>query len=95
MAGNLDLHIHTTASDGSDTPLELARKVAAAGLTPVFGENCTWFAEAKLVLVCRKLYVAPLVEEGFVDKSIVEQCYPGKDFHEMYFGEIVEALVKE
>ena len=33
MAGNLDLHIHTTASDGSDTPLELARKVAAAGLT--------------------------------------------------------------
>lgn len=70
-------------------------KVAAAGLTPVYGDGCTWFAEAKLVLVCRKLYVAPLLEEGFVDKSIVEQCYPGKDFHEMYFGEIVEALVKE
>ena len=33
MAGNLDLHIHTAASDGSDTPAELARKVAAAGLT--------------------------------------------------------------
>ena len=32
MAGNLDLHIHTTASDGSDTPLELAGKVDAAGL---------------------------------------------------------------
>ena len=33
MAGNLDLHIHTTASDGADTPRELAKKVAAAGLT--------------------------------------------------------------
>lgn len=33
MAGNLDLHIHTAASDGSDTPAELAEKVAAAGLT--------------------------------------------------------------
>ena len=32
MAGNLDLHIHTTASDGSDTPSELAQQVAAAGL---------------------------------------------------------------
>ena len=32
MAGNLDLHIHTAASDGSDTPAELAEKVAAAML---------------------------------------------------------------
>ena len=33
MRSCIDLHIHTTASDGSDTPPELARKVAAAGLT--------------------------------------------------------------
>lgn len=32
MASMVDLHIHTTASDGSDTPAELARKAAAAGL---------------------------------------------------------------
>lgn len=70
-------------------------KVAAAGLTPVFGEGYTYFAEAKLVLVCRKLYVAPLVEEGFVDKSIIDECYPGKDFHDMYIGQICEVLVKE
>ncbi|MBQ7346187.1 MAG: flavin reductase family protein [Oscillospiraceae bacterium] len=69
-------------------------KVAAAGLTPVFGEGYTYFAEAKLVLVCRKLYVAPLVEEGFVDKSIIDECYPGKDFHDMYIGQICEVLVK-
>ena len=32
MAGKVDLHIHTTASDGADTPRELAAKIAAAGL---------------------------------------------------------------
>ena len=32
MASKVDLHIHTTASDGADTPGELAAKVAAAGL---------------------------------------------------------------
>ena len=32
MANKVDLHMHTTASDGADTPGELAAKVAAAGL---------------------------------------------------------------
>lgn len=32
MTSIADLHIHTTASDGSDTPAELAKKVTAAGL---------------------------------------------------------------
>ena len=32
MASKVDLHIHTTASDGADTPRVLAEKIAAAGL---------------------------------------------------------------
>ncbi|MBE6951390.1 MAG: PHP domain-containing protein [Ruminococcaceae bacterium] len=32
MASKLDLHIHTTASDGSDTPALLAEKLAASGI---------------------------------------------------------------
>ena len=32
MAAKVDLHIHTTASDGADTPRALAEKIAAAGL---------------------------------------------------------------
>lgn len=70
-------------------------KVAAVGLTPVSDENTTWFAEAKLVLVCRKLYHAPILEEGFVDRQVMEEAYPKRDFHEMYVGEIVKALVQE
>lgn len=69
-------------------------KVAKTGLTPVFGEGYTYFAEAKVVLVCRKLYRAPIIEEGFFDKSIIDDCYPNKDFHDMYIGQIVEVLVE-
>ena len=70
-------------------------KVAAVGLTPVFEEGCTYFAEAKLVLVCRKLYRAPLQEAGFTDREVLEKNYPDRDLHEMYVGQIVKVLVKE
>lgn len=66
-------------------------KISETGLTPVFGTDSTWFEEAKLVLVCRKLYHAPLLEEGFTDRQIVEHNYPERDFHEMYISEIIEA----
>ena len=70
-------------------------KVKTAGLTPVFDGESTWFAEARLVLVCKKLYQAPLVERGFIDPALVEENYPQRDFHEVYIGEIVRALAEE
>lgn len=70
-------------------------KVGKMGLTPVFGDGYTYFAEANLVLVCRKLYRAPIVEEGFLDKSVLETYYPERDFHDMYVGEIVRVLVND
>ena len=70
-------------------------KIAKAGLTPVFGDGTTWFEEARLVLVCRKLYRQELREECFVDTSLVERNYPARDFHILYMGEIVKVLVAE
>lgn len=67
-------------------------KVAKAGLTPVFEDGYTYFAEAELVLVCRKLYHGTLTEEGFLDKTILDTCYPNRDLHEMYIGQIVKVL---
>lgn len=70
-------------------------KVAAVGLTPVFAEGYTYFAEAELTLVCRKLYRAPLVAEGFLDKTILAEDYPQMDLHDLYIGKIEKVLVKE
>ncbi len=67
-------------------------KVAKVSFTPVFGEGYTYFKEASLVLVCRKLYQAPILEAGFLDKAVLEDCYPQRDFHDMYIGEIVKVL---
>ena len=70
-------------------------KVAAAGLTSVFEDGYTYFAEAELVLVCRKLYRAPILEEGFLDREVLEECYPQRDFHDLYVGEIRRVLVRD
>lgn len=70
-------------------------KIAKTGLTPAFGEGYTYFEEAKLVLVCRKLYRAPLTEEGFFHPETVEENYPQRDFHDLYIGQIVKALVAD
>jgi len=67
-------------------------KAKNAGLTPAFDEKTVWFEEASLVLKCRKLYHSTIEEKGFVDKSLIDTMYPGKDYHEMYIGEIVEIL---
>lgn len=70
-------------------------KVAKTGLTPVYEDDCTYFAEAKLVLVCRKLYQAPLTEAGFVYPETVEENYPKRDFHDLYIGQIVRTLAAD
>ena len=70
-------------------------KVSEAGLKPVFGDGYTYFEEANLVMVFRKVYQVPVVEEGFIDKEMMDDCYPKKDFHHLYVGEIVKVLVKE
>jgi flavin reductase (DIM6/NTAB) family NADH-FMN oxidoreductase RutF len=70
-------------------------KVAATGLTPVFADGYTYFAEAKLVLVCEKIYQAPLKEEYFLDKALMEKHYPERDFHDLYVGRIVKVLAAE
>lgn len=69
-------------------------KIEKVGFNPEFENSYTYFKEARLVLVCKKLYCAPIVEEGFIDKKIIDDHYPNKDYHYMYIGEIVKILEK-
>jgi len=70
-------------------------KVAKVGLTPMFEQNFTYFGEAKMVFVCRKIYQSDIKESGFLDKCIVDKTYPNRDFHTMYVGEIVSVLSRD
>lgn len=66
-------------------------KFAAAGIKPLFTDNTVAVDDARLIFVCRKLYSAPLSEQGFIDKNILTKDYSGGDMHEMYVGEIIKA----
>ncbi len=67
-------------------------KVAETGLRPfVPVEGATGFEQARLVLVCRKLYTQDLDPDRFIDPAI-EEMYPEKGYHRMYVGEIVSVL---
>ena len=70
-------------------------KVYNTGILPLFKEGFTYFGEATMVFVCRKLYHSPMLADGFVDKTLMDKHYPDKDYHTMYIGEIIKILVKE
>lgn len=70
-------------------------KEKETGLTPVFDAQAPYFSEAKLVLICRKLYHQKLDPSGFIDKGIDSECYPEKDYHELFVGEIISVLADE
>lgn len=70
-------------------------KVASTGLTPVEGETgAVYFAEARLVLECRKVYAQDLKGENFIDPEFDSRFYAAKDYHKLYVGEIVRCLVR-
>jgi flavin reductase (DIM6/NTAB) family NADH-FMN oxidoreductase RutF len=69
-------------------------KIAATGLTPVFNEAAPYFEEAKLVFICRKMHAQTIDPACFIDPTIDRNCYPQKDYHHMFIGNIVKVLEK-
>jgi flavin reductase (DIM6/NTAB) family NADH-FMN oxidoreductase RutF len=65
-------------------------KIVESGLTPeasaAVAAPC--FAEAELVVECRKMYWQDMDSQNFLDPAIAKN-YPQKDYHRIYFGEIV------
>lgn len=70
-------------------------KVAATGLTVVSGAGeGVYFAEARLVLECKKLYYQDLNPECFLDADI-RRHYLVDGYHRLYIGEILRCLSKD
>lgn len=65
-------------------------KIAEAGLTPIPSTKVAapGFSEAQLIIELRKIYWNDFNPEHFLDPSI-EENYPNKDYHRMFFGEIM------
>ncbi len=69
-------------------------KIKETGLIPVHDGNITYFEQAELVFVCKKLFKQPVSPDGFVDKTMTDKFYADNDLHELYVGEIAEVLKK-
>ena len=65
-------------------------KIGGSGLTPMPSLEVAspGFAEADLVVECRKLYWDDFDPARFLDPGI-EGLYPDKDYHRIYYGEIL------
>ena len=69
-------------------------KIAKSGLTVEKCENTPYFAEGKLVLICRKMFAQEIKAESFIDKEALEKWYTNNDFNTLYVAEIVKVLEK-
>jgi flavin reductase (DIM6/NTAB) family NADH-FMN oxidoreductase RutF len=71
-------------------------KVAAAGLTPLASQliSSPAFAEAELVLECRKIYASQIESAGFQD-PIIDANYTAGDYHRVYFGQVLRIFGDE
>ena len=69
-------------------------KVAASGLTVLHEEGTPYFKEARLAVLCRKLYAQDIAADAFADRAILPECYGDNDFHRMYVGEILSVLTQ-
>ena len=70
-------------------------KIAKAGLTPVQDDGRMYFAEARITLLCKKLYAQEFDSASFIDKASDEKWYAAGDYHTMYIAEIDKILVQE
>lgn len=70
-------------------------KIAKAGLTLLHEQGTPYFAEAKMTILCRKIFAQPYLPQSFIDTEVMEKNYPQKDYHTLYISEILDILVRE
>ena len=66
-------------------------KVAKTSLTPVSVGDSISFKEAKLTLLCKKIYRQDL-DKSFMPDFAVEKYYTDEAEHTMYVGEVIDII---
>lgn len=69
-------------------------KIKLAGLTPTFIDGVPAFKEAYLTAIARKLYRGKFEQAGFLDQKVIDEWYPEKDFHTVYYAELIKVAAR-
>ena len=83
---NKAIHAICGRKSGKDTD-----KTAETGLIPKFIDGTVTFEQARLTLVCRKLYKQQIEPDCFIDKSLLSNYTD--DYHYVFVGEIEKVYV--
>lgn len=67
-------------------------KVQLTGLNPVFDNDTMYFEEARLVVICKKIYSDTIKPQNFTKPDYDKKWYAAKDYHTMYCGEIIKVF---
>ena len=70
-------------------------KITESGLKIIEEDGYAYFEQSRLTLVGRKIYVDRFKEECFIDKTIIDEKYPKRDYHDVYVLEIEKVIVKD
>ena len=69
-------------------------KLSNVELTTAHLNTTPYFKEAKLVLICKKLFHQTFTPESFVDSELIKKNYPNEDYHTLYIAEITNVLTQ-
>lgn len=71
-------------------------KVSLSKLTPEFFDKAVSFKEAKITIICKKIYFQDLNINNIDNKSIpqreIDRFYKTEPMHRMYIGEVIDII---
>lgn len=70
-------------------------KVKESGFIPLDTGCGMAYEEADMIIICKKMYSDPLHSEGAADPEQVKKLAATKDYHKLYFGEILGVWLKK
>ena len=62
-----------------------------SGLTPIGYKDITMYKEAKMTIICKKIYQHDMVLEN-IPKEALDTYYKAEAPHTMYIGEVIEII---
>lgn len=69
-------------------------KAKETGLTPIFIDGVPCFAQASLVLICKKMYAQQMQNSCATSDEVLTHYGENEPYHTFYIGEIVKAFEK-
>lgn len=69
-------------------------KAKVTGLTPCFDEKAPYFEQAKLTVICKKMYSQDLNEQSIIDPDI-RQYYVNNNYHRVFIAEMKRVLIPD